>query len=169
MRPRQHLTRHPIAAALTIWVMAGGCARTAEVALPAPATVTVLPAEGAPAKPVGAGPVSTEPGVPAPSTTVLATVAYTVTVGDTLTGIAAQFATTFEVLMALNNLQDPGRLGVGQVLLVPEPPPTTAPPAAPDPGPDPAGGSPGAQGSAPTGTGPTESAATTLPPAIKEG
>ncbi len=131
----------------------------------APVTVTVVPAEGARPKPVGAGPVTTDGAAPAPSTTVLATLAYTVQVGDTLMGIAEQHATTFEVLMVLNNLKDPGRLGVGQVLLVPEPPPTTAPPAtaAPAATGDPAGAT------NPGGTAVTEGSATTLPAATKEG
>ncbi|MFN0028167.1 MAG: LysM peptidoglycan-binding domain-containing protein [Acidimicrobiales bacterium] len=151
-------------AAVTVALTAGtwGCARTAEVALPEPVTVTVLPAADAPPKPVGAGPVTTGAAMPAPSTTMVATVSYTVQVGDTLSGIADQFGTSFEVLVALNNLTEPGRLGVGQVLVVPEPPATTVPPPNPEHTADTT-----VDGAPPdTATDPT---ATTLPPATKEG
>ena len=43
---------------------------------------------------------------------------YTVKSGDTLSGIASQFGTTYETLANLNNLSNPNRIYVGQVLRV---------------------------------------------------
>ncbi len=150
--------------ALSALLLPASCARPPQASLPSPSTVTILPAADAPPKPVGAGPVTTDPSTSLPPSTVVATLSYTVQVGDTLSGIAEQFGTSFEVLVALNDLQEPGRLGVGQVLVVPEPPPTTAPPATTPPGTSepPAGPLP----NDPAGT---EGSATTLPPATKEG
>ena len=48
-----------------------------------------------------------------------ATDEYTVQAGDTLLGIALQFDTTVEELLALNNLSDADTLDVGQVLRIP--------------------------------------------------
>lgn len=48
-----------------------------------------------------------------------ATRTYTVKGGDTLAGIAAQYGTTWQILAKLNDLADPTRLRVGQVLLLP--------------------------------------------------
>lgn len=44
---------------------------------------------------------------------------YRVKGGDTLTAIAARFGTTAQVLARLNDLTDPSRLKVGQVLILP--------------------------------------------------
>ena len=44
---------------------------------------------------------------------------YTVVAGDTLSGIAARFDTTVEELASLNNISDPSKLSVGQVLVLP--------------------------------------------------
>ena len=44
---------------------------------------------------------------------------YTVKRGDTLSGIASQFGTTWQVLAELNDIKDPGRLRVGQQLDLP--------------------------------------------------
>ena len=44
---------------------------------------------------------------------------YTVQSGDTLGAIARQFGTTVQALVDLNGLTDPGRLKIGQVLLIP--------------------------------------------------
>jgi LysM repeat protein len=44
---------------------------------------------------------------------------YKVRSGDTLSGIAAEFDTTWQVLAELNGIEDPGRLKVGQVLQLP--------------------------------------------------
>lgn len=44
---------------------------------------------------------------------------YTVKSGDTLSGIADEFGTTWQEIAKLNKLEDPGRLHVGQVLQLP--------------------------------------------------
>lgn len=44
---------------------------------------------------------------------------YTVQSGDTLTALAARFATTVEALMVANGLSDPNTLLPGQTLVVP--------------------------------------------------
>ncbi len=50
---------------------------------------------------------------------------YTVQTGDTLTTLAAQFGTTVDEIMRLNQLTDPNSLYVGQKLLLPPLPPAT--------------------------------------------
>jgi LysM repeat protein len=55
-------------------------------------------------------------GLPAPATP---TRSYTVEPGDTLSGIAAANYTTWPALAKLNNLPDPNRIDVGQVLKLP--------------------------------------------------
>lgn len=44
---------------------------------------------------------------------------YTVAAGDTLSGIAGRFGTTVEELVSLNNISDPSKLSIGQVLILP--------------------------------------------------
>ena len=44
---------------------------------------------------------------------------YTVTKGDTLSGIAAQYGTTVDTLVQLNNIKNPNLIVVGQVLKLP--------------------------------------------------
>lgn len=44
---------------------------------------------------------------------------YVVKSGDTLSGIAAKFHTTWQAIAALNHISDPSKLRVGQVLLIP--------------------------------------------------
>lgn len=46
-------------------------------------------------------------------------IAYTVRLGDTLTSIAQQFGVTVEAIMEANDLPDPDRLEVGQILIIP--------------------------------------------------
>jgi nucleoid-associated protein YgaU len=53
---------------------------------------------------------------PAPST---APATYTVKRGDTLSGIAAVYGTTWKVLAELNDIKDPSALRVGTVLQLP--------------------------------------------------
>jgi len=70
-------------------------------------------------------------------TAVLATpsiVTYRVQEGDTLSGIAEEFGTTLETLMALNQITDPDALTLGQELLVPGPTPTVSVEESPTPG-----------------------------------
>jgi polysaccharide biosynthesis protein PslG len=49
----------------------------------------------------------------------IATTDYTIQRGDSLNALAAQFNTTVDVLLTLNNLSDPNRIFVGQVIQVP--------------------------------------------------
>jgi spore germination protein len=44
---------------------------------------------------------------------------YTVQSGDFLIGIANQFGTTVQAIMDLNEITDPSRLVIGQVLKIP--------------------------------------------------
>lgn len=44
---------------------------------------------------------------------------YTVVAGDTLTAIAKRFGTTVEILCQLNDIKDPNKIYVGQVLKLP--------------------------------------------------
>lgn len=56
-----------------------------------------------------------------------ATQTYTVRSGDTLSGIAARYGTTWQHLQQLNGLADPNRIYVGQVLKVTGSAPASAP------------------------------------------
>lgn len=44
---------------------------------------------------------------------------YTIKRGDTLSGVAGEFGTTWQVLAEINGITDPGRLRVGQVIQLP--------------------------------------------------
>lgn len=44
---------------------------------------------------------------------------YAVTWGDTLPWIARRFFTTVETLIKLNNIKDPEKLQLGQILIIP--------------------------------------------------
>ncbi|MGZ6590242.1 MAG: LysM peptidoglycan-binding domain-containing protein [Solirubrobacteraceae bacterium] len=111
----------------------GGAASGVGNGTPAPTTVaaaSVTPrpspkATTAPvvtARPVGStGPVqSAQPSTglttPQPSTS---GATYRVKSGDTLNAIAAHFGTTVKVLVELNNIRDPSKIHVGQVLKLP--------------------------------------------------
>lgn len=62
-------------------------------------------------------PTETEPTPePAPTST---PATYTVKSGDTLSAIAARFGTTVKKLAKLNEIEDPSRIRVGQVLILP--------------------------------------------------
>lgn len=82
------------------------------------AVATEVPASAAPT-PAPSDSITPAPSVtPAPSSTDRATT-YTVRRGDTLSGIAAEFGTTVKELADLNDISDPSRLRVGQVLRLP--------------------------------------------------
>lgn len=60
--------------------------------------------------------------VPAPTPTPAPAPAggtYTVVAGDTLSGIAARYGTTYQYLAQINGIADPNKINVGQVLKVP--------------------------------------------------
>lgn len=67
--------------------------------------------------------------------------AYTVELGDTLSGIAKKFNTSVNLLMSRNNIKDPSLLRVGQTIIIPAgtptplPTPTFRPTNTPTPGP----------------------------------
>ena len=80
----------------------------------APGTPTVAPTQGGSVAPTGlvaSDPPSASPD--GPGTT------YVVRSGDTLYGIATEFGTTWQVIADLNGIEDPGRIRVGQELLIP--------------------------------------------------
>lgn len=105
------------------------------------ATGTPAPSVSATTGPTVSAPAPTRPpsavpggGSPSPSPSATATAAptqtaapqpteagttYVVRAGDTLSGIAAQFGTTWQTLAALNGIDDPRRIRVGQELQVP--------------------------------------------------
>jgi hypothetical protein len=100
---------------------------------PTPAQATTAVASGPPrpssvpsrapvvtARPVSspAATASTQPASPA-ATLASAGSTYRVKSGDTLTAIAARFGTTVKVLKTLNQISDPSKLHVGQVLQLP--------------------------------------------------
>lgn len=84
---------------------------------PAPASpASQVPGDGSPS-PSAAEPTEPSP-TGGPSATDLATT-YIVGPGDTLSGIAAQFGTTWQVLAKSNGIDDPRRIRVGQELQIP--------------------------------------------------
>lgn len=86
---------------------------------------TLVPTEVDPTPTPIPTPVASEAveATPAPSTETPAPAAaqttYTVKSGDTLSGIAQEFGTTWQVLAQVNRLDDPTKLRVGQVLDLP--------------------------------------------------
>jgi LysM repeat protein len=101
---------------------AGGAAPTASVAVE-PTDPTVPPVSSD--EPAATPPTSGDPGAQASSgaepsaepTTSGAT--YRVKSGDTLSAIAARFGTTTQVLARLNDIADPSKLKIGQILKLP--------------------------------------------------
>lgn len=64
-------------------------------------------------------PTTTTTTAPPPPTTTHAPTTYTVKAGDSLSSIAAQFGISQSVLAAANNITDPDKIYVGQVLKIP--------------------------------------------------
>jgi LysM repeat protein len=64
-------------------------------------------------------PASSPAATPAPTEPVTSGATYKVKRGDTLSAIAARFDTTVRVLVDLNEIDDPSRLRVGQILKLP--------------------------------------------------
>lgn len=82
---------------------------------------TAAPTDAAPSADASADPVDGEtPAEPTdPAATPATASTYVVQSGDTLSGIAGEFGTTWQVLAELNEIEDPGRLRVGQELQLP--------------------------------------------------
>ncbi len=85
---------------------------TPAAATPAPTPIAPATAEPSPTL------VPTGPS-PTPAPTESNPTSYKVKKGDTLSGIAAEFGTTVKVLAALNNIEDPSKLRVGQIIKLP--------------------------------------------------
>jgi LysM repeat protein len=80
-------------------------------------TRTLVPTQGEPTPPPAATP-GTDP-TTGPAATPGRPSTYTIKSGDTLSGVAGEFGTTWQVLADLNGIDDPGRLRVGQVIDLP--------------------------------------------------
>ncbi len=99
----------PLAVALTLMLVLAGCGvggddddggddpAASSTSSTAPAAATTLPA----------------------TSTTVPTQEYTVQTGDTLSGIANQFGVSIGDLSAFNEISDPNRIAVGQVLRIP--------------------------------------------------
>jgi LysM repeat protein len=93
------------------------------VVTPAPPPLT-LPPTGSVEPTTAASPTVVPTIAPSPTPGPVATPkptfrTYVVKSGDTLTGIAAKFHTSWQAIAALNHISDPSKLHVGQVLLIP--------------------------------------------------
>lgn len=107
-----------VGAGATASATAGTTARPTEepVAATTAPQRTLVPTEVEPTPTTAAEPTATAAPSAAPSS---APATYTVKSGDTLSGIADEFGTTWQEIAKLNDLEDPGRLHVGQVLQLP--------------------------------------------------
>jgi len=85
---------------------------TTPAATPAPTNTPDTPEPTIAATPAA----TAQPETPRPSASFRT---YAVQSGDTLGEIASRYGTTVSALAQLNNLADPGRLSIGQVLLIP--------------------------------------------------
>ncbi len=89
---------------------------------------TVLPT--APTPTPGMRFIMPTPGTPPPTparTPTAVMMTYIVQEGDTLYDIALRYGVDMDEIIAINGLEDPNTLYVGQELLIPLPPPTAAP------------------------------------------
>jgi hypothetical protein len=85
----------------------------------APSTPAATGRAETPVPSLGPSPVPTRAPTAPPPTAPAFRTKYTVKTGDTLSKIATQYQTTVSAIVALNNITDPARLKVGQVLLIP--------------------------------------------------
>lgn len=100
---------------VAVATLATGCFDGGESSDERPEDTTTLPA----------APVTTASTAPLTTTSTARPagepLAYTVQQGDTLGSIAANFNTTVELLVEVNNIADPNTLQVGQELIIPAP------------------------------------------------
>jgi LysM repeat protein len=59
--------------------------------------------------------------LPSPTPTPSGPITYVVEEGDSLSSIADQFQVTIDMLIAVNDLEDPNNIGVGTELIIPDP------------------------------------------------
>lgn len=64
------------------------------------------------------GQVLTIPGISQPSAPVVSEINYTVVSGDTLSGIASRYGTTYQELARINNISNPDLIYVGQTIRI---------------------------------------------------
>ncbi|HEY5571879.1 MAG TPA: LysM peptidoglycan-binding domain-containing protein [Anaerolineales bacterium] len=104
---------------------------------------------GVPANTIEATPVSAvaEPTEASPAEPSLKKIEYAIQSGDTLGKIADRFDVTIEEIIAANDLDDPNRLDVGQIVIIPGQPGTE--PEEPEPQPEESAQPPAATGEAP--------------------
>ncbi|MDR1954275.1 MAG: LysM peptidoglycan-binding domain-containing protein [Clostridiales Family XIII bacterium] len=72
---------------------------------------------------------------PAPTPAPTGGSTYTVVKGNTLSGIAKKYGTTYQELARINGIADPNKINVGQVIKLPSSSPAPAPTPAPTPAP----------------------------------
>lgn len=104
-------------AGFAIGLAAGLLLNGSDDAAPVAVTETLTPPTSVPTIQPTAVTVPTPlPKVPPPSPT---PATHVVQAGDTLTAIAAQYETTVEILLDLNNLPSPDQIEIGQILTLP--------------------------------------------------
>ncbi len=94
-------------------------------AMPTPTAAPTPSPTSAPSPSLTPTPAPSASIAPTPAPTVVPTIAptpapqqYVVQQGDTLAAIAQQFGTTVSALQALNGIDDPNEIGIGQVLRI---------------------------------------------------
>jgi LysM repeat protein len=109
----------PIGAVTSVVPSNGSAEPSAAAASSSPVVASQAPASPEPST-ASAPPASSAAGSPSP--TAQATTSgetYRIKRGDTLIAIAGRYGTTVKVLMDLNNIDDPSKLRIGQILELP--------------------------------------------------